>query len=167
MNTINYNFFETYKKLEKICNEIYSSTNGITQYINEMKSIPSSIYQYIPNWKSDLSTLHTLRHIRNQMAHNEDSFNQNLCTLNDIEWLINFHTRIMEQTDPLSLLRQRTTSEKSKYPITKTAVQAELTKTTSSKSSIKNIFTVLLLTIIITVFCLIFGWIITTRLFQL
>ena len=74
MNTINFNFFETYKKLEKICNEVYSSTNGITQYINEMKSVPSSIYQYIPNWKSDLSTLHTLRHIRNQYGTNRSSF---------------------------------------------------------------------------------------------
>lgn len=167
MNTINYNFFETYKKLEKICNEIFSATNGVTQYINEMESIPFSIYRNIPNWKSDLSTLKALRHTRNQIAHNEDSFNQNLCTQNDIEWLINFHIRIMEQTDPLSLLRKKVTSEKPKYPIPEIVMQPDFDEAASSNSNIKTIFIALLLVVIITAFCLIFGWVITTQLFHL
>ena len=39
MNNINLNFFENYKKLEKLCNEILSVNNGVTQYINEMENM--------------------------------------------------------------------------------------------------------------------------------
>ena len=167
MNTINYIFFETYKKLEKICNEIFSATNGVTQYIDEMETVSFSVYYNIPNWKSDLSTLKNLRYIRNQIAHNEGSFDQNLCTQNDIDWLNNFHMRIMEQTDPLSLLRKKVTSAKPKQPIPNHSVQPDFVETEPSVFTTKTILTALLLVCIITVFCLILGWIITTQFFHL
>ena len=167
MNTINYIFFETYKKLEKICNEIFSATNGVTQYIDEMENVSFSVYCNIPNWKSDLSTLKKLRHIRNQIAHNEGSFSQNLCTQNDIDWLNNFHMRIMEQTDPLSLLRKKGTSEKPKHPISENTLQPDFNETTSSDFITKTILTALLLVGIIMAFCLIFGYKIAAQLFHL
>ena len=40
-------------------------------------------------------------------------------------------------------------------------------KAASSSSNIKPIFIALLLVVIITAFCLIFGWVITTQLFHL
>ena len=132
-----------------------------------MEAVSFSVYRNIPNWKTDLSTLKILRHIRNQIAHNEGSFNQNLCTQNDIDWLNNFHMRIMEQTDPLSLLRKKVTSEKPKQLIPENTVQPNFDEATSSDSTLNSIFTVLLLVGIITVFCLIFGWVITTQLFHL
>lgn len=160
MNNINVNFFENYKKLEKLCNEILSVNNGVTQYINEMENILSSKYHSIPNWNSDLSSLKRLRHLRNQMAHNEGAFSENLCTINDVEWIINFHSRILKQTDPLALLHQKETSSKTKQPVQQNNMQMDFYETESQKSIIKIVLITLLLTTIIIGFCLTLGWII-------
>ena len=160
MNNINLNFFENYKKLEKICNEILSVNNGVTQYINEMENISSSKYHSIPNWNSDLSSLKRLRHLRNQMAHNEGAFSENLCTINDVEWIINFRSRILKQTDPLALLHQKETSSKTKQPVQQNNMQIDFYETESQKSIIKIVLITLLLTTIIIGFCLTIGWII-------
>lgn len=160
MNNINLNFFENYKKLEKICNEILSVNNGVTQYINEMENISSSKYHSIPNWNSDLSSLKRLRHLRNQMAHNEGAFSENLCTINDVEWIINFRSRILKQTDPLALLHQKETSSKTKQPVQQNNMQIDFYETESQKSIIKIVLITLLLTTIIIGFCLTLGWII-------
>ena len=37
MGQISMVFFEKFKDLEKICNEIYGKTGGVTEYINEME----------------------------------------------------------------------------------------------------------------------------------
>lgn len=160
MNNINLNFFENYKKLEKLCNEILSVNNGVTQYINEMENISSSKYHSIPNWNSDLSSLKRLRHLRNQMAHNEGAFSENLCTINDVEWIINFRSRILKQTDPLALLHQKETSSKTKQPVQQNNMQMDFYETESQKSIIKIVLITLLLTTIIIGFCLTIGWII-------
>ena len=160
MNNINLNFFENYKKLEKICNEILSVNNGVTQYINEMENISSSKYHSIPNWNSDLSSLKRLRHLRNQMAHNEGAFSENLCTIIDVEWIINFRSRILKQTDPLALLHQKETSSKTKQPVQQNNMQIDFYETESQKSIIKIVLITLLLTTIIIGFCLTLGWII-------
>ena len=34
MNNLNYIFFEEFKKLEKLCGEMYGSHNGVTNYTN-------------------------------------------------------------------------------------------------------------------------------------
>lgn len=160
MNNINLNFFENYKKLEKLCNEILSVNNGVTQYINEMENISSSKYHSIPNWNTDLSSLKRLRHLRNQMAHNEGAFSENLCTINDVEWIINFRSRILKQTDPLALLHQKETSSKTKQPVQQNNMQMDFYETESQKSIIKIVLITLLLTTIIIGFCLTIGWII-------
>ena len=57
MNNLNYIFFEEFKKLEKLCGEMYGSHNGVTNYIDDMKDVPYSNYRDIPNWEDDLSQL--------------------------------------------------------------------------------------------------------------
>lgn len=106
MNTLNYIFFENFKTLEKLCNDKYKTTNGVTHYIDEMKSISSINCKNIPNWTSDFNQLKRLRHIRNYLAHTEGAFNENNCTQNDIEWLQIFYNRILAQSDPLSMYRR-------------------------------------------------------------
>lgn len=167
MNNTNFIFFENYKKLEKICNEIYSANNGVTQYINEMENISYSKYRNIPNWISDLSTLKSLRHIRNQIAHNEGSFSENWCTLKDIEWLNAFYMRILKQTDPLALLHKQESPIKPKQPVHKNNSQTDFTENAPQKSTIKIIFIILSLIAITTTLCLIFGWLGTIWLFHL
>ena len=103
MNHINYTFFEEFKKLEKLCNDIYKSHNGVTNYIDDMNAVSFRNYYNIPNWEADLHRLKQLRHIRNTLAHVEGAFNENICTQQDIEWVQAFYERILKQSDPLAI----------------------------------------------------------------
>ncbi len=155
MNNLNYIFFEDFKKLEKLCNEIYSSHNGVTQYIDDMLNVSFYHYRSIPNWNSDLTELKRLRHIRNKIAH--EQINENLCTSADIEWLKEFYKRIFNQTDPLSLLRQNTNSTKTTRQIPSKNTHACLNEAATNKSFAKPAIAILLCVVIIAVFCLICG----------
>ena len=62
-----------------------------------------------------------MRWIRNRLVHEINSFEDNLVSEEDIEWLHTFYHRIMECTDPFSLLHQsektdRKTSKQEKCP---------------------------------------------------
>lgn len=112
MNNLNYVFFEEFKRLDKLCGELYKVQYGITCYIDDMKSVSEKDYRYISNWKSDLEQLRRLRHIRNHLAHTEGAFNEEVCIQSDIDWLRNFHKRILNQTDSLALLYQNSKAKK-------------------------------------------------------
>lgn len=112
LDNLNYIFFEEYKSLNKLCGEIYKNQTGVTCYIDNMKRIPWFEYQAVPNWKSDLQQLIKLRHIRNELAHTEGAFSMKICTQADINWIQNFHKRIMNQSDPLALLYRNTIAKK-------------------------------------------------------
>ena len=63
-------FFEAFKRLEKLCNDMFGVTHGgVTEYINEMTNINDKGERRIDGWLRDLATLKRLRHIRNQIAH--------------------------------------------------------------------------------------------------
>lgn len=106
MSILNYTFFEEYKHLDKLCGELYREQRGISHYIDDMKEVSINTSRYIPNWKDDLDKLIRLRHIRNHLAHAEGAFNEKICTQKDIEWIQEFHKRILNQSDPLALLYQ-------------------------------------------------------------
>ncbi len=106
MSNINYIFFEEFKNLEKLCNDMFQSHNGVTNYIDEMQTASHGIYCSIPSWESDLNQLKRLRHIRNHMAHEAGAFEDNLCTHSDVAWIQDFYERILNQSDPLALLHQ-------------------------------------------------------------
>lgn len=119
MNSTNYIFFEKYKRLEKLCNDMYGASNGITLYINNMKEFSFHNYRNIPNWDADLKQLVRLRHIRNNLAHNEGAFAESICTQYDIEWIQSFYTRILNQSDPLAMLHRLPKSKvQSNVPLT-------------------------------------------------
>ena len=69
---------------------------GVTRYIDELKAIGSE-------YSEDCKTLKRLRHIRNQMAHDEGTFDYQICDRDDIIWLNAFYNRIMKRTDPLAV----------------------------------------------------------------
>jgi len=107
-------FLEEYKKLDKLCREMYSSEKGVTAYIDDMKSILSYESRNIPNWDVDLKKLIELRHIRNQLSHEVGTFNSAMCSQADIYWLRDFYNRIMSQDDPLSIYNHSKHNRKSK-----------------------------------------------------
>ena len=107
MDNLNFKFFEEYKRIDKLCGEIYQSKQGVTDYIDQMKAASWNDYRNIPNWKTDLDQLKRVRHIRNHLAHEEGAFDKTACTQNDIDWMQSFYERIMNQSDPMARLYQK------------------------------------------------------------
>ena len=112
MDNLNFKFFEEYKRIDKLCGEIYQSKQGVTDYIDQMKAASWNDYRNIPNWKTDLDQLKRVRHIRNHLAHEEGAFDKTACTQNDIDWMQGFYERIMNQSDPMARLYQNSTLKK-------------------------------------------------------
>jgi hypothetical protein len=55
-----------------------------------------------------LKNLKHYRWVRNQISHEPECTEQNMCDPEDELWLKEFYDRIMNQTDPLALYRQAT-----------------------------------------------------------
>ena len=100
-------FMESYKRLDKICKEMYEVDKGVTAYIDDMEEKLSGS-RYVYNWQDDLKMLKHYRWLRNQIAHEIDVNEDDSCTKDDIEWINGFYDRIMKQEDPLALYRKAT-----------------------------------------------------------
>lgn len=103
-NENNLEFLKIYIKLDELCKQVLSSDRGVSEYIDEMDK-ESQGYQ-IAGWKADYKKLKQMRWIRNRLVHETDSFENELAKVEDIEWLHKFYCRIMECSDPFSLLYQ-------------------------------------------------------------
>ena len=102
-------FFDEYKKLDKLCSEMYGkNSGGVTCYLNDMIAVPVMQRNRIPEWNQTYDRLRELRHIRNQMAHGEGSFEDYPCSEEDVLWLFKFQSKIMHISDPLAVYRRQT-----------------------------------------------------------
>lgn len=95
-------FTDSYKHLEKLCGEILNDNRRISAYIDEMIKIPNGSF-YVRDWDYDLKQLKHYRWIRNQIAHELNCTEENMCEPEDTLWLDDFYDRIINQTDPLTL----------------------------------------------------------------
>lgn len=101
-------FFDEYKKLDKLCSEMYGkNSGGVTCYLNDMMAVPVMQRNRIPEWNQTYDRLRELRHIRNQMAHGEGLFEDYPCSKEDIMWLWEFQSNIMHTSDPLAVYRRK------------------------------------------------------------
>ena len=98
-------FLDAFKHLEKLCNEVYGEQHGVTLYINEMERKYGIGSRSIPDWNRDLKYLKFVRHVRNNLVHETD-FEYDYSSA-DIKFMKDFYQRIMNQEDPLSLLRRQ------------------------------------------------------------
>lgn len=112
MQPLDNDFFEEYKRLDRICSDMYSSRNGISQYISDMESQSRRGECAIPNWRLVYRDLLHLRHLRNQIAHESGEYP--FCSEEDIETLRELSNEILTQRDPLSLLYQYEQTRKQK-----------------------------------------------------
>ena len=62
------NFIDSFKRLEKLCNEIYGDIHGVKKYIEEMSSIPMGA-RYVQGWDEYLKKLKHYNWVRNQISH--------------------------------------------------------------------------------------------------
>ena len=109
-------FIESYKHLEKLCSEVMRDDRRISAYIDEMINTPRG-YFIVRGWDNDLKQLKHYRWIRNQIAHEPDCTEQNMCESGDAEWLDDFYSRIMNQIDPLTLYAKATAPKPTKKPM--------------------------------------------------
>lgn len=98
-------FNESYKRLEKLCNEIYGDNYGVSRYIDEMINTPNGS-RYVCGWDEDLKQLKHYRWVRNQIAHEPDCTEENMCEESDAQWLDDFRARLMSSNDPLAKYRK-------------------------------------------------------------
>ena len=112
LDSLNLQFFETYKSLDSLLKDMYCSGRGVSDYIDDMEETNGAA-RLVPDWDFDLKQLRRLRHIRNQLAHEKDAFCENFCTNLDILWLENFRKRLLNRTDPISLYQNILKAERS------------------------------------------------------
>ncbi len=94
---------EYFGDLEQVCNQIYNETHGVTTYINEMKDLEYVGARSVKGWDYDLKRLKEIRHKRNKLSHGEVSFREEWAEKDDLEFLLDFHKRILNRTDPVTL----------------------------------------------------------------
>lgn len=99
-------FQEEYKKLDKLCKECYSSTEGVSEYIRCMENESHCLSKYISSWEYDYKMLKHVRWIRNQLAHEVGSLQSDICKQEDLDFVMNFYKRIINGVDPLTQMRK-------------------------------------------------------------
>ena len=119
-------FMSSYKHLDNLCQEIYpKARNGISGYLEDMENHQGGAYM-VRGWNDDYQALKHYRWVRNEISHNEYAEEENMCEPGDAEWLENFYSQIMNQTDPLAVFHQMTNPPSrsvSKSRMHKTSVQ--------------------------------------------
>ena len=91
MSYLNYEFFDEFKALDKLCREIYgeSADNklGVTLYLEDMDRSSGQGLRLIPDWSSDYTNLKRARNIRNDLAHSANSLSIDVCSQEDIDFI--------------------------------------------------------------------------------
>jgi hypothetical protein len=134
MSYLNYEFFDEYKRLDNICMDIYgptpNKTLGVTLYLEEMDRIPPASRYIIKGWDSDYKKLKRVKNLRNELAHSGTSLSgYDICTEEDIDFIDSFCNRILNQTDPLALLRKKELETQERIKAKKAARQSFPRKT--------------------------------------
>jgi len=104
MDQLDQDFFAEYKRLEKLCSEMYSDRNGVSRYIDDMISMSDQGKILIDSWENDLNDLKHIRWLRNRIAHEDDP--DQICNKTDLTFATDFHERIYSGNDPLTLLNR-------------------------------------------------------------
>ena len=117
MNHLNYEFFDEFKSLDNLCRDIYGKTVdnklGVTMYLDDMDRNARLGSIKIAGWRLDYNRLKRCRYIRNELAHSRTSFSNDICSREDIDFIRSFKSRIIHQTDPISLLKRSVSNSRS------------------------------------------------------
>lgn len=147
-------FLEAYKSLDELCKQILSSDRGISEYIDEM-SKEQQAHLKVFCWENDYKQLKRMRWIRNRLVHETNSFEDNLITVEDIEWLQDFRSRIMKCTDSYSLLYQSRNAKRKATP--KQEILPEKHYETCQSSQKLNLVVGVIILIVIVILAIIFS----------
>ena len=104
MQRLDHEFFEEYKRLERLCSDLYACKNGVSCYLSDMEAQERIGKRADPAWEDTYEDLRRLRWLRNKLAH--DAVWGQLCTYKDLERMDAFHDAILSGEDPLTKLRK-------------------------------------------------------------
>lgn len=114
-------FFEAYKRLDRLCADLYGDWDankaGVTAYIEDMKSRDARGRQLVPAWDADRQSLKHVRDVRNRIAH-EAAAGQ-VAQPSDLDFVEELHQRLLSGTDPLTSLwkaEKRQTEQRKRPP---------------------------------------------------
>ena len=117
MLNINIVFLEEYKRLDSLLKDFSEGDEaGVTKYINQMDITPMDKQLLVESWYYDYKALKHLRWVRNKLAHDEGSLDEELCTEDDINWLKGFYQRILDKDDPFSIIEEKSKPKKAEKP---------------------------------------------------
>ena len=112
MGYLNYEFFDEFKALDNLCRDIYGESIdnklGVTLYLDDMDRKAYQGASKVSGWTFDYNQLKNARNIRNELAHSRNSMTVDICSQEDIDFVRSFRTRILNQTDPIAMLRKQT-----------------------------------------------------------
>ncbi len=156
MNEIENALFEEFKSLEKLCSDIFKENHGVTQYINAMEAAPFNQYRRIHGWQETLTQLKRVRHIRNNLAHGNNTYGTPTCTPDDIQWIQHFHDLIINRSDPLTMLHRIQNTQKKPIARAASDVLSNPQNDTNHSSDIsdKTILLGIILTIVVVAICM-------------
>ena len=112
MTPLDTELFNEFKRLDKLLREARYTERGVSDYIDEMKTVSYATSCSVLGWKNDLDHLWRCRHIRNKLAHDYVPDGINLSRAEDVEFLKDFYTRVMNGDDPLARLRKLRLAQK-------------------------------------------------------
>lgn len=111
MGYLNYEFFDEFKALDNLCRDIYGESVekklGVTLYLEDMDQKAYQGAVIISGWTSDYNHLKSARNMRNELAHSRNSITIDICSQEDIDFVRSFRMRILDQTDPIAMLRKQ------------------------------------------------------------
>lgn len=102
MRELNIEFQEQYKRLDKLCKEIYNSGEGVSAYIQDMERTPYDKRRTVHDWDAVYKQLKHYRWMRNQLAHEID-IDTYFCERADIVQIKQFYESILKGIDPLAV----------------------------------------------------------------
>lgn len=100
-------FISSYKRLEKLCGEVMNDERKVSAYIDKMINTKQGS-MVVSGWNEDLKKLKHYRWVRNQIVHEPNCTEENMCEVKDEIWIDEFYQRILNCTDPLALYYQAT-----------------------------------------------------------
>ena len=100
MTKVEIEFLEEYKRLDRLCQDMLSTLQGVSEYINRMELFEQG-EEFVDEWTINYKMLKHLRWLRNRIVH---CVEETECSLKEIEMITNFYHQILIQQDPLALL---------------------------------------------------------------
>lgn len=104
MNATDNRFFEEYKRLEALCNDMFGTNRGISEYLFQMDEAAARGSLLVKSWYDDYELARRLRRLRNRLAHEQSG--DGVCTKKDLEELASFYDRLLKGEDAFAQLRR-------------------------------------------------------------